>query len=92
MKNQILEQIYWDASQPGSLSGLENFFRVLKEKNIKISRKELIEWLSTQEAYTRHRRILKKFPRNKVITRGIDHLWQIDLADMQNIARLNENL
>ena len=73
------------------LSGLENFYRVLKEKNIKISRKELKEWLSTQEAYTRHRRILKKFPRNKVITRGIDDLWQIDLADMQNIARFNEN-
>jgi hypothetical protein len=57
----------------------------------RFSRKELKEWLSTQEAYTRHRRILKKFPRNKVITRGIDDLWQIDLADMQNIARFNEN-
>jgi hypothetical protein len=30
MKNQILEEIYNDASQPGSLSGLENFYRVLK--------------------------------------------------------------
>jgi hypothetical protein len=34
---------------------------------------------------------LKKFPRNKVITRGIDDLWQIDLADMHNIARFNKN-
>ncbi len=74
MKNQILEQIYWDAFQPGSLSGLENFYRVLKEKNMNISRKELEEWLSTQEAYTRHRRILKKIPRNKVIKRGINDL------------------
>jgi hypothetical protein len=36
MKNQILEEIYNDASQPGSLSGLENFYRVLKSKKIKI--------------------------------------------------------
>jgi hypothetical protein len=34
MKNQILEEIYNDASQPGSLSGLENFYRVLKSKKI----------------------------------------------------------
>jgi hypothetical protein len=67
MKNQILEQIYWDAFQPGSLSGLE-------KKNMNISRKELEEWLSTQEAYTRHRRILKKIPRNKEIKRGINDL------------------
>ena len=28
MKNKTLEKIYWDVSQ----SGLENFFRVLKQK------------------------------------------------------------
>ena len=90
MKRKILEQIYWDASHSGSLSGLENFYRVLQEKKIKINRKELKEWLATQEAYTRHWRVLKKFPRNKVITRGIDDLWQIDLADMQNLAKFNQ--
>ena len=91
MKKQ-LEPIYWDASQPGSLSGLENVYRVLKRKKIKIKRKELKNWLATQESYTRYRRILKKFPRNKVLTRGIDDLWQIDLTDMQNISKDNKNL
>ena len=91
MKSKILEKIYSDVSQPGSLSGLENFLRVLKEKKIKISRKEVAKWLETQEAYTLHKRLLKKFPRNKVITQGIDDLWQIDLADMQNIAKFNKN-
>ena len=88
MKSKILEKIYSDVSQPGSLSGLENFLRVLREK---ISRKEVAKWLETQEAYTLHKRLLKKFPRNKVITQGIDDLWQIDLADMQNIAKFNNN-
>ena len=91
MKNKTLEKIYWDVSQPGSLSGLENFFRVLKQKKIQIKRKEVKQWLATQEAYTRHRRLMKKFPRNKVITRGIDDLWQIDLADMQSLAKYNAN-
>jgi transposase InsO family protein len=91
MKKKTLEQIYWDVSHPGSLSGLENFYRVLKEKKIKINRQQVKEWLASQEAYTMHRRMLKKFPRNKVITRGIDDLWQIDLADMQNISKYNDN-
>lgn len=91
MKNQILEEIYNDASQPGSLSGLENFHRVLKNKKIKINRPELKNWLSTQNVYTRHKPIVKKFQRNKVITRGIDDLWQIDLADLQKISKYNDN-
>ena len=91
MKNKILEKIYSDVSQPGSLSGLENFLRVLRNKRIKISRKEVINWLRTQEAYTLHKRCLKKFKRNKVITNGIDDLWQIDLADLQNVSKYNNN-
>ena len=91
MKNTILEKIYWDVSLPGSLSGLENFYRALKEKKVKIKREEIKQWLTTQEAYTRHRRIVKKFPRNTVITRCIDDLGQIDLADMQKLAKYNEN-
>ena len=61
----MLEQIYWDVSNPGSLLGLENFYRVLKEKKIKINRQQVKERLASQEAYTRHRRMFKKFPRNK---------------------------
>ena len=91
MKNQILEEIYNDASQPGSLSGLENFYRVLKSKKIKIKRPELKNWLSTQNVYTRHKPIVKQFPRNQVIIRGIDDLWQIDLADLQKISKFNDN-
>jgi hypothetical protein len=55
MKKKMLEQISWDVSHPGSLSGLDNFFRVLKEKKIKINRQQVKEWLASQEAYTRYR-------------------------------------
>jgi hypothetical protein len=91
MKNQILEEIYNDASQPGSLSGLENFYRVLKSKKIKIKRPELKNWLSTQNVYTRHKLIVKQFPHNQDITTGMDDLWQIDLADLQKISKFNDN-
>lgn len=49
------------------------------------------EWSMTQDAYTLHRQTRRKFPRRKIFTLGIDHLWQIDLADMSSISRYNDN-
>ncbi len=70
-------------SQPGSLSGLENFYRELKSQKIKIKSPEIKNWLSTQNVYTRHKLIVKQFPPNQVKTWAIDDLWQIDFADLQ---------
>lgn len=89
MTDTILAKNYTDVSLPGSLSGSENFYRSLKEKKIKITRKEVKAWLMTQQSYTRHKQARKKFQRNKVRAEGIDDLWQIDLADVQNIAKYN---
>ncbi len=47
--------------------------------------------MSTQDVYTRQKPIMKKFQRNQVITRGIDDLWQIDLADLPKISKYNDN-
>ena len=90
MINEKLRKNYLDVSLPGSLSGLGNFYRALKERKIKISRNELKEWLKTQDTYTRHIQAKKRFKRNRVIVYGLDDLWQIDLADLQNISKFND--
>lgn len=36
-----------------------------------------------------HKQARKNFPRRKVLVKGIDNLWQIDLVDMQRHARVN---
>ncbi len=43
--------------------------------------------MKTQDAYTLHRPIRRRFKRNKVIVAGIDDTWQIDLVDMGNITQ-----
>jgi hypothetical protein len=70
---------------------VRKYLSCVKRKKDKLNRQQVKEWLASQEAYTMHRRMLKKFHRNKGITRGIDDLWQIDLADMQNISKYNDN-
>lgn len=84
-----IRELYVDPGQPGSFSGLNNFSRGLKKVNIKASTKVLEKVLRKVDAYTLHKSVRKRFPRNRVIVPSIDHTWQIDLVDLQKFSRFN---
>ena len=46
-------------------------------------------WLQAQNAYTLHHKIIRKFPRRKFLSKGLHHMWQADLVDMQAIQKKN---
>ena len=37
-----------------------------------------------------HRRVVKKFPRRKVIVNEIDEIWGLDLASMESLVKYNQ--
>ena len=37
-----------------------------------------------------HHRAVKKFPRRKVISKGIDQIWAIDIASMEYLIEFND--
>ena len=43
-----------------------------------------------QDTYTLHKPKRRHFRRNRVIVGGIDHQWQMDLADMQCMQKFND--
>lgn len=86
-----IQMHYLDVSQPGSLSGFQNFYRALRKKKIPVKKSELLAWMMSQEPYTMHRRVTRRFKRNKTIAGCIDNIWQIDLVDMKNMAKNNDN-
>ena len=43
-----------------------------------------------QDVYTLHKPVRRRFKRNRVIVGGIDQQWQMDLADMQSMQKLND--
>ena len=63
----------------------------MKQKDPKITRKDVIKWLSAQETYTLHKPVRRRFARRKIYSRGIDYLWQTDLVDMNHLASHNNN-
>jgi len=53
-------------------------------------RKDVIKYLAGQDAYTMHRPTCRRFPRQRTYSKGIDDLFQIDLADMSNMSAYND--
>lgn len=80
-----MENYYYDAKKPdsyGSAAGLR--------RQIKSSNREIQNWLKGENAYTLHRRIVRKFKRRKTFSKGINDLWQIDVLDLSNLSRFND--
>ena len=72
------------------LEVLINFGDISEVQGRKITRRQLNEWLSKQDVYTSHHPILRRFARKRIITRGIDDIWDADLMDMTNLAEFND--
>ncbi len=86
-----LKRVYYDAKYPGSMSSIDKFYKAVKDAGkIKVSRAKVARWLRSQDAYTLHRGVRRKFKRNKVIVPEIDYQWDIDLADMRIYAKEND--
>ena len=75
-----MESIYYNLSAPASYGGLSKF----KPKGY--TKKEVREWLESQDTYTLHKPIRRRFPRRRVVVYGIDHQWQADLVDVSRIS------
>ena len=87
----FLNQIYFDSKQPGSFAGPTKLKQILQQNNFNVSLKNIKDWLLDQDAYSLLRQTRYKFKRPKIVTRGIDDLWDADLADVSNISQHNDN-
>jgi hypothetical protein len=90
--NDYLSAVYTNPSLGGAFTGPAKFYKwVLAQGEFKPSLAYVKNWLQGVEAYTLHRDIKRKFPRNKVYVSVIDELWDVDLAVYENISKYNDN-
>ena len=57
-----------------------------------ILRQTVQDYLKSEQAYTLHKPARRLFTKNHTDVAGIDAQWQVDLADMQSIARKNNKI
>lgn len=83
-------EAYFDVSEPGSYGGVQALYRLLREKNVKITLKQVREWLAEQDSYSLHKPVRRRFQRRRIYARTIDYLWQTDIVDMIHLAEYND--
>ena len=84
-----LKQYYNDPNFKGSYSGKERFYKSLKEIIPDITRKDVNNYLQTDDSYTLHKPVLKPRKFRRIYSRGIGYAFSIDLVDMSHLARKN---
>ncbi|CAK1582677.1 unnamed protein product [Parnassius mnemosyne] len=82
-----INRIYYDPSNPAGFGSIDKLSKAMKGK---MNKKQVKEWLKSQETYTLHKPIRKKFPRNRYILSNINELWQADLSDMRTYSQHND--
>ena len=80
-----METVYHDSHAPGSLGGVDRLRRYTRKR-----RKEVVDYLSGQDAYTLHKPTRRRFARRRTYSKGIADLYQIDLSDLSNLSTYND--
>ncbi len=89
--SELMKKAYYTPSNPGSLGGKKRLKdAVLKDSGVRLSDKEVSEWLAGEDAYTLHKTAPIKYKRNRVVVYGVDTQFQADLVDMCAYAKDND--
>ena len=79
-----MESTYYNVVAPAGYGGLSKF----QPKGY--TKKEVREWLQSQDTYTLHKPTRRRFTRRRVVVYGIDHQWQADLVDLAKLSSYNK--
>jgi len=83
-----LKQLYKSAKK---LSAYGRELRLYKEaEKFGITRKQVSNYLKTEDCYTKHRRTVGKFTRRKFMSPGLNYLWQADLIVLPKLGKANK--
>lgn len=89
-KEEQLSSLYYTPNNPASFSGAKKIYEVLRKNKQNISIGDVKKWLKKQEVYTSHRKIHRKFKRNKFISYKIDYIWDADVCIMDKYKEYNK--
>src|SRR5215204_1742794 len=87
---KALQSLYTDFTAPYGLSNSKVLYTAARSANVPTTRRDVEDFLAAQDSYTKHRRIVRKFPRNRVYVKCVDQQWQMDLVDMSSLSRYND--
>ena len=71
---------YFKPGNSGAFAGPKKLYTTLKQNKQTVTHSQVKKWLQDQDAFTLLQPVKYRFKR-RVITRGLDDMWDVDLAD-----------
>lgn len=88
-----LDKIYNDPKHAGSFGSAERLLKAARQLTRgRTTLKQVQQYLLSLPEYGLHRMQIKTFARRKVISYGINWLWELDLADMRKYKEQNSGV
>ena len=88
--SMMLGDQYFDPQSEAFFGSYQNLLSVAKKlKGAEPSKVK--PWLEQQDAYTLHRPVRKRFPRNPYIVSNLLDVWEAHLIEVQSFAKYNDN-
>ena len=87
-KEQILRETYFNPLT--GYGSREQLYRDVRGRGVRVSRKEVKDWLEHQDTYTRFQTPIRKFKRRPTYSPGLGLFAQIDLVDMSAFEGEND--
>jgi hypothetical protein len=85
-----LKEIYFDPKHPAFFAGPRKLYSIVKKKGYSPTFSFIKQWTQDQDSYSLYKPSRNKFQRARVITKGIGHMFDADLLDLQDIAHAND--
>ena len=82
-----LEEVYYNPKHNASFSSVRKLCKATNKPQSQVK-----NWLRSQNAYTLHKQIKRKFQRNKYHVTNIAELYQADLIDMVKFKKCNDGI
>ena len=80
-----LGKVYYDPKHPAVFGSLAKLVKASTNK-----KRDVEERLSSQNTYTLHKPVRKKFPRNPYIVTNVDDVREMVLADLNSLSKYNK--
>ena len=91
----MLRRLYYDPAEPSAFSSLHKLREAVEHatrKQITTKKRktpsQIKAWLESQDAYTMHRPVRKRFQRNPYTVTNIDDVWEIDILDLSSLKKI----
>ena len=87
----MTSDLYYDPAKPSAFSSLKKLQHAAKQSKLGKKPSEIKSWLEMQDAYTLHKPLRRRFPRNSYTVNNLLDVWEADLVDVQAFSKFSDN-